>query len=98
MEGKVTASFNPRKNDYDNNHFPDTLFPNCVFPPGSTAEQTTTPRNAAKTAAINAVNAVANDARNLIKDNSFKNNAIFINCISKTNGTIIDNAEDVTVG
>ena len=34
------------------------------------------------------------------KDNkklAFKNNAPFINCISKINGSIIDNAEDVDV-
>ena len=34
------------------------------------------------------------------KDNkklAFKNNAPFINCISKTNGSIIDNAEDLDV-
>ena len=62
------------------------------FPPESTAA-----RNAAKTAAVNAANNVANDARNLIKGISFKNNAPFINCISKINGTLIDNAEDLDV-
>ena len=62
------------------------------FPSESTAA-----RNAAKTAAVNAANNVANDARNLIKGISFKNNAPFINCISKINGTLIDNAEDLDV-
>ena len=93
VEGKGTASFNPRKNDYDNNDFPDALFPNRIFPPGNTAEQI----NAAKTASVNAANDVANDARKFIKCVSFKN-ALFINCISKINGTLIDNAQDLDVG
>ena len=97
VEGKVTASFNPRKSDYDNNDFPDALFPNYIFPPGNTAEQVTAARNVAKTAAVNAANDVANDARNLIKCISFENNAPFINCISKINGILIDNAEDLDV-
>ena len=92
MEGKVTANFNPGKDDYGANDFPDALFPDEFFPPESTAA-----RNAAKTAAVNAANNVANDARNLIKGISFKNNAPFINCISKINGTLIDNAEDLDV-
>ena len=66
VEGKVTASFNPRKSDCDNNDFPNAIFPNCIFPPGNTAEQVTAARNAAKTAAVNAANDVANDARNLM--------------------------------
>ena len=66
VEGKVTASFNPRKSDYDNNDFPDALFPNYIFPPGNTAEQVTAARNVAKTDAVNAANDVANDARNLM--------------------------------
>ena len=92
VEGKVTGSFNPRKNDYDNNDFSDTLFFIFFFPPRST-----TARNAVKTAVINGANNVANDARNLIKGISFKDNATFINCISKINGTLIDNAEDLDV-
>ena len=38
VEGKFTASFSPRKNDYGNNDFTDALFPNRIFPPGSAAE------------------------------------------------------------
>ena len=38
VEGKVTASFNPRKDDYGANDFTDNLFPNRIFPSGSTAE------------------------------------------------------------
>ena len=38
VEEKFNASFNPRKNDYGNNDFTDTLFPNRSFPPGSAAE------------------------------------------------------------
>ena len=63
--------------------FSDALFPGNIFPEGSTAEQITAARNAAKTAVVNAANDVANDARNLIKCISFENNAPFINCISK---------------
>ena len=37
-EGKFTATFNPRKNDYDNNDFTDAFFPDRIFPPGSAAE------------------------------------------------------------
>ena len=39
MEGKVTASFNPRKDDYGANDFPDNLSPNTIFLPGGTTEQ-----------------------------------------------------------
>ena len=97
VKGIFTASFNPRKNDCDNNDFPDALFPGNIFHEGSTAEQITAARNAAKTAAVNAGNDVANDAGNLIKCISFENNAPFINCISKINGILIDNAEDLDV-
>ena len=76
---------------------PDVLFFFFFFPPGSTAEQITAARNAAKTAAVNAVNDVANDARNLIKGISFKNNAQFINFILKINEALIDNAKDSDV-
>ena len=76
---------------------PDVLFSNRIFPPGSTAEQITAARNAAKTAAVNAVNDIANDARNLIKGISFKNNAQFINFILKINEALIDNAKDSDV-
>ena len=38
VEGKVTASFNPRKDDCGANDFTDNLFPNRIFPSGSTAE------------------------------------------------------------
>ena len=71
---------NLRKNNYNNNDFPDALFPN-IFPPGSTAEQITNARNAAKTAAANAANDAANDARNLIEGIYFRYNAPFVNCI-----------------
>ena len=67
MEGKVTASFNPRKDDYGANDFPDNLFPNTIFLPGGTTEQISAAWNAAKTAAVNATNNVANDTRNLIQ-------------------------------
>ena len=46
----------------------------------------TTARNPAKTNAVNTVNA-AGDRSNLIKCISFRNNALFINCIQKTNRT-----------
>ena len=90
VEGKVTTNFNPKKDDYGANDFPDALFPDRIFSPESTGA-----RNAAKTAAVNATNNVANDARKLIKGITFKNNAPFINCISKINETLIDNAEDL---
>ena len=38
-----------------------------------------------------------NDANKRNKNLAFKNNAPFINCISKTNGEKIDNAEDLDV-
>ena len=41
----------------------------------------------------NIVNNKENAKRN--KSVAFKNNAPFINCISKINGTLIDNAEDL---
>ena len=78
---KVTASFNPRRADYVNNNFPDALFPDNIFPEWSSDQEKTTARNAAKTNAVNTVNA-AGDRSNLIKYVSFKNNAPFINCIS----------------
>ena len=49
VNGRATASFNPRKNDYNNNDFLDALFPNNIFPDGRTADQITNARNAAKT-------------------------------------------------
>ena len=38
FEAKFTASFNPRTIDYGSNDFPDDVFPNRTFPPGSAAE------------------------------------------------------------
>ena len=38
-----------------------------------------------------------NDANKQNKNLTFKNNAPFINCISKINGVKIDNAEDLDV-
>ena len=38
-----------------------------------------------------------NDANKRNKKLAFKNNASFINCISKINGVRIDNAEDVDI-
>ena len=38
-----------------------------------------------------------NDANKQNKNLAFKNNAPFINCISKINGVQIDNAEDLDV-
>ena len=38
-----------------------------------------------------------NDANKRNKNHAFKNNAPFINCISKINGVKIDNAEDLDV-
>ena len=96
VKGRVTASFNPRRVDYVDNDFLDALFPNDIFPEGSSTEQKTTARNAARTNAVNTAKA-AGDKRNLIKVISFRNNAPFINCISKINGTLIDNAEDLDV-
>ena len=94
VKGKVAANFNDRKY-YGGNDFPDERFPNNIFPNGSTAEQINTARTAAKTAAVNNVN--NNDARNLIKGISVRNNAPFISYILKINGVLIDNAEDLNV-
>ena len=94
VKGRVTASFNLRRVDYVNNDFLDALFPDNIFPEGSSAEQINAARNAARTNAVNTANA-AGDRRDLIKGTSFKNNAPFINCISKINGALIDNAEDL---
>ena len=96
VKGRVTASFNARRVDYVNNDFPDALFPDNIFVEGSTDEQKTAARNAAKRNAVKIANA-AGDRRNLIKSISFRNNAPFINCISKINGTLIDNAKDLDV-
>ena len=41
VKGKVTVSFNPRENDY-NNDFSDDLFPDNIFPHERTDEQITT--------------------------------------------------------
>ena len=90
VKGRVTASFNPRRVDYVDNDFLDALFPNDIFPEGSSTEQKTTARNAARTNAVNTAKA-AGDKRNLIKVISFRNNAPFINCISKINGILINN-------
>ena len=38
-----------------------------------------------------------NNPDNAKRNKAFKNNAPFINCISKTNGVKIDNAEDLDV-
>ena len=96
VKGRVTASFNPRRVDQVDNDFLVGLFPNNVFPKGRSAEQITPGRNAAKTNAVNTPNAVG-DRRNLMKGISFRSNAPFINCISKINRTLIDNAEDLDV-
>ena len=96
VKGRVTASFNPRRVDYVNNDFSDALFPDNIFPEGISAEQITAARNAARTNAVNIANA-ANDRRNLMKGIFFRSNAPFINCISKINGTLIENAEDLDV-
>ena len=97
VEGRVAASFNPRKDYYGANDFPDNLFPNRIFSPRRTAEQITLARNAAKTAAVNAPSDVANNTRNPIKSIFLKNNASFICCFSKINGTLTDNAKDSDV-
>ena len=41
VKGKVTISFNPMENDY-NNDFPDDLFPDNIFAHESTDEEITT--------------------------------------------------------
>ena len=89
VKREVVANFNDRKN-YGADDFPDNIFPD-----GSTAAQINTARTAAKTPAVNDVN--KDDTRNLIKGISFRNNAPFISCISKINGVLIDNAEDLDV-
>ena len=91
VKGRVTASFNPRAN-YVSNDFPINLFLFSIFPRRSSAIQIIAARNAAITNAVNAANA-ADDRRNLIKGISFRNNAPFIKCISKINGTLINNAD-----
>ena len=96
VKRRVTASFNLRRVDYVNNDFLDALFPDNIFPVGSRGEQKNAARNAARTNAVSTANA-AGDRRDLIKGISFKNNAPFINCISKNNGALIDNAEDLHV-
>ena len=90
VKGRVTASFNSRRINYFSNDFPDALFPDNIFSEGSTDQEKTTARNTAKTNAVNTANN-AGDRRNLIKVISFRNNAPFINCISKINGILINN-------
>ena len=59
-----------------------------------TADDIDAPNNtAANVSATNAANNNAFDEKKLV----FKNNAPFINCISKINGVKIDNAEDLDV-
>ena len=94
VKGKVAASFNNTKN-YGADDFPDEHFPDNIFPDGSSAAKMNTAKAAAKAAAINDAN--NNDTRNLIKGSSFRNNAPFISSISKINGVLIDNAEDLNV-
>ena len=96
VKRRANASFNPGRIIYVNNDFSDAFFPDNIFPEGSSAEQITAARNAATTNAVNTANAVG-DRRNLIKGISFRNNALFINCISKINGTLIGNAEALDV-
>ena len=90
VQRRVTASFNPRRVNYVNN---DALFPDRTFPDGSSDEQKTAARNTARINAVNTADA-SGDRRNLIKAISFRNNNQFINCISKANGALIDNAKD----
>ena len=89
VKREVVANFNDRKN-YGADDFPDNIFPD-----GSTAAQINTARTAAKTPAVNDAN--KDDTRNLIKGIIFRNNAPFISSISKINGVLIDNAEDLNV-
>ena len=96
VKGRVTASFNPKRVDSVNNDFPIALFPDKCFPEGSSDQAKAEARNAANINAVNTPNA-AGDRRNLMKGISFRKNAPFINCISKINGTLIDNAEDLEV-
>ena len=60
----------------------------------STADDFDAPNNT--NASANATNA-ANDNAFGVKKLPFKNHAPFINCISKTNGVKIDNAENLDV-
>ena len=90
VQRRVTASFNPRRVNYVNN---DALFPDKTFPDGSSDEQKTAARNTARINSVNTADA-SGDRRNLMKGISFRNNNQFINCISKTNGALIDNAKD----
>ena len=89
VQRRVTASFNPRRVNYVNN---DALFPDRTFPDGSSDEQKTAARNTARINSVNTADA-SGDRRNLMKGISFRNNNQFINCISKTNGALIDNAK-----
>ena len=95
VKARVTANFNPRA-IYVSNDFPINLFLFSIFPRRSSTLQITAARNAAIINAVNDANA-ADDRRNLIKRISFRNNAPFIKCISKINGTLINNAEDLDV-
>ena len=94
VKERVTSSFNPKRADYVNN---DALYPDDIFPDGSTADQIKAARNAARTNTVNTGNNTG-DRRNLIKGISFENNAqLFINCILKINGAQIENAENLDV-
>ena len=75
----------------------DALFPDHAFPVGSTAQHITAATTASRKNATTAANDAVNDTRNLINGISLKNKASFINCISKINGTLIDNAEHLDV-
>ena len=87
-EGRVSASFNPRRINYVSNEFPNALFPDNYFPEGSIDQEKTTARNAAKSNAVNTANA-AGDRTNLIKCISFRSNSLFINCLLKINATLM---------
>ena len=94
VKGKFAVNFSYRKN-YGVDDFPDELFPDNIFPDGSSAAQRNTAKTAAKTDVVN--NGNNNDIRTLIKVISSRNNAPFISCISKINGALINNAEDLDV-
>ena len=94
VKGKFAVNFSYRKN-YGVNDFPDELFPDNIFPDGISAAQRNTAKTAAKTDVVN--NGNNNDIRTLIKVISSRNNAPFISCISKINGALINNAEDLDV-
>ena len=64
-----------------NDDFSDELFIDNFFPDGSTA----------------ANDANNNDTRDLIKGISFRNNAIFTDCILMINNVLINNGEDLDV-